>query len=149
VGRGLASYLVTSNSATLSYSVQALDTSSRITAAHIHLGGPGQNGEVVVNLCGVGGTPACAATGVIATETVTATNLVGPLAGHPLGDLIVAMSAGGTCTNVHTTNFPDGELRGQVVIVAAAGDDDNGNGDHGNGDNNQGGDHDDQGEDED
>jgi hypothetical protein len=149
VGRGVGSYLVTSDSATLSYSVQAVDASSTITAAHIHVGAPGQNGEVVVNLCGAGGAPACATSGVLASGTVTASNLVGPLSGHPLADLIVAMAAGGTYTNVHTANFPDGELRGQVVLVAAVGDDDNGNGGHGNGDNDQGGNHDDQGEDED
>jgi hypothetical protein len=149
IGRGLGSYLVTSNSATLYYSLQAVDASSTITMAHIHLGVPGQNGDVVVNLCGAGSAPACATSGVIATGTISASNLVGPLAGHPLGDLIVAMTAGGTYTNVHTTTFPDGELRGQVVLVGAAGDDDHGNGDNDQGENNQGGDHDDQGEDED
>ena len=144
IGRGLAGYLVTSNSGTLYYSLEAVDTSSTITAAHIHLGGPGQNGEVVVDLCGAGGAPACATSGVIATGTITGSSLVGPLAGHPLGDLVVAMTAGGTYTNVHTANFADGELRGQVVLVAAADGED-----HGNGGNGQGGDHDDQGEDED
>jgi hypothetical protein len=144
VGRGLASYLVTSDSATLWYSLQAVDTTSTITAAHIHLGGPAENGDVVVNLCGAGDAPVCASAGVIATGTVTASNLVGPLAGHALGDLVVAMTAGGTYTNVHTTSFSDGELRGQVVLVAAAGDD-NGNGNN----DNQGGNNDDQGHDDD
>jgi hypothetical protein len=134
-GRGVASYLVTSDSATLYYSVGVTEVSSTVGAAHIHLGSPGQNGQVVANLCGAGSTPGCMTEGVIATGTVTAGDLVGPLAGHPLGDLIVAMTAGGTYTNVHTANFPDGEIRGQVVLVAAAGDENNGNG---NGDNSQG-----------
>jgi hypothetical protein len=144
VGRGLANYLITEDSATLYYSVQVLDVSSTITMAHIHLGRAGQNGDVVANLCGAGNTPACAAQGVIATGTVTASSLVGPLAGHPLSDLIVALSSGGAYTNVHTSNFPNGEIRGTVLLVAAVGEHENDQGE-----NNQGDNHDDQGENED
>ena len=57
--------------------------------------------------------------------TITAANLVGPLAGHPLSDLIAEMRAGNTYTNVHTNDgvappntgpgdFPGGEIRGQI-----------------------------------
>jgi hypothetical protein len=149
VGRGLANYLITEDSATLYYSVQVLDVSSTITMAHIHLGHAGQNGDVVANLCGAGNTPDCAAQGVIATGTVTASSLVGPLAGHPLSDLIVALTSGGAYTNVHTANFPNGEIRGQVLLVAAVGEPQNDQGDNNQGDNNQGGNHDDQGDNED
>ena len=139
VGRGLATYLIAGDSATIYYSVQVLDASSTITAAHIHLGPAGQNGDVVANLCGAGNTPACTSQGAVATGTITASSLVGPLAGHPLGDLVIAMSAGGAYTNVHTANFPDGEIRGQVLLVAATGEVDNGQGNNGdNGDNHQG-----------
>lgn len=139
VGRGLATYLIAGDSATIYYSVQVLDASSTITAAHIHLGQAGQNGDVVANLCGAGNTPACTSQGAIATGTITASSLVGPLAGHPLGDLVIAMTAGGTYTNVHTANFPNGEIRGQVLLVAATGEVDNGQGNNGdNGDNHQG-----------
>ena len=121
VGRGLASYLITEDSATLYYSLQVLDVSSPITAAHIHLGHAGQNGEVVANLCGAGTAPACASQGTIATGTIAASSLVGSLAGHPLADLVLAMATGGTYTNVHTSNFPDGEIRGQIRLVASGG----------------------------
>jgi hypothetical protein len=135
VGRGLASYLITEDSATLYYSVQVLDVSSTITMAHIHLGRAGQNGDVVVNLCGAGNTPACAAQGVIASGSVSASSLVGPLAGHPLGDLIAAMTSGGAYTNVHTSNFPNGEIRGQVLLVASVGEHENDQGENNQGDN--------------
>jgi hypothetical protein len=141
VGRGLATYLITEDSATLYYSLQVLDVSSTITAAHIHLGHAGQNGDVVANLCGAGSAPACLPQGAIASGTITASSLVGPLAGHPLGDLIVAMSSGGAYTNVHTSNFPGGEIRGQVLLVAAVGESEyeNNQGNNNNqGDNNQG-----------
>ena len=125
-GRGVASYLVATDGGTLFYSLEAIDLSSTITAAHIHLGTSDQNGDVVLNLCGAGDTPACVSQGLITTGSATASSLVGPLAGHPLGDLIIAMSTGGSYTNVHTASFPSGEIRGQVLLVAAAGDDDNG-----------------------
>jgi len=63
--------------------------------------------------------------GVLAEGTITAANLVGPLAGHPLSDLIAAMEAGNAYVNVHTNDgvappntgpgdIPGGEVRGQI-----------------------------------
>jgi hypothetical protein len=121
IGRGLASFLITQDTGNLVYTLQVLDISSPISMAHIHLGRAGENGDVVANLCGAGNTPACTTAGVVATGTITASSLVGPLAGHPLGDLIAAMSSGAAYTNVHSASFPNGEIRGQVRLVAAAG----------------------------
>jgi hypothetical protein len=121
IGRGLASYLITQDTGNLVYTLQVLDISSPISMAHIHLGRAGENGDVVANLCGAGSTPACVTAGVVATGIITSSSLVGPLAGHPLGDLIAAMSSGGAYTNVHSASFPDGEIRGQVRLVAASG----------------------------
>ena len=63
--------------------------------------------------------------GVLAEGTITAADLVGPLAGHPLSDLIDAIQAGNAYVNVHTNDgvaptntgpgdFPGGEIRGQL-----------------------------------
>ena len=63
--------------------------------------------------------------GVIATGTITAANLTGPLADHPLADLVALMRSGGAYTNVHTNDgdavlnegpgdFPGGEVRGDI-----------------------------------
>jgi CHRD domain len=55
------------------------------------------------------------------------------------------MTSGNTYTNVHTANFPNGEIRGQIVLVAAVAEDDHGNGngnDNGNGNGNGSDNHD-------
>jgi len=82
-----------------------------VTAAHIHLGPAGANGPVVAFL-----TRAHPGTshGVLDHGTVTAADLVGPLAGMQLSDLVEAMEAGDAYVNVHTVVYPAGEIRGQV-----------------------------------
>jgi hypothetical protein len=52
--------------------------------------------------------------GTLAEGTFTAANLVGPLAGATLADLLAEMEAGNSYVNVHTLAFPPGEIRGQV-----------------------------------
>ena len=52
--------------------------------------------------------------GVLAEGDITAANLTGALAGQELADLVEQIRAGNTYVNVHTTQFPPGEIRGQV-----------------------------------
>jgi len=96
-----------------------------VVAAHIHVGAAGVNGPVVAFLAGNFPAGGGRTDGVLAEGTITAANLVGPLAGHPLSDLIAAMEAGNTYVNVHTNDgvaptntgpgdFPGGEVRGQI-----------------------------------
>jgi hypothetical protein len=96
-----------------------------VVQAHIHLGGPLDAGPIVAFLYGAvppGGGPE---RGVLSTGTITAANLIGNLAGHPLSDLVDAIEAGITYVNVHTNDgvapidtgpgdFPGGEIRGQM-----------------------------------
>jgi len=84
-----------------------------VTAAHIHVAPAGVNGPVVVGLAS-GAAGSGPSDGVLATGTITAANLTGPLAGQPLSALIEAMDAGDTYVNVHTTTNPAGEIRGQI-----------------------------------
>src|SRR5262249_4116325 len=123
-GEGLGSYLLSHDGATLFYALMATNTSGTVTAAHIHLAREGENGPIIVNLCGAGSTPACGNEGVIATGAVHASDFVGPFAGNSMSDLIDAMDDGRTYTNTHTTNNPGGELRGQNESVDDRDDDD-------------------------
>lgn len=88
--------------------------------AHIHLAPAGANGPIVVWLYG---TPPAGPDadlipgrfdGVLAEGTITAADLVGPLAGKTLADLLQAMQDGRTYVNVHTLQYPPGEIRGQI-----------------------------------
>jgi hypothetical protein len=88
-----------------------------ILQAHIHVGARDVNGPVVAFLY-PDAPPAVLIPGrfdgVLAEGTVTADDLVGPLAGGELGDLIAEMVAGNTYVNVHTVANPGGEIRGQL-----------------------------------
>jgi hypothetical protein len=96
-----------------------------VTAAHIHVGSAVVNGPVVVWLYGPAAPGGGRTDGVLATGVITADDLVGPLAGATLQDLIDQMNDGLTYVNVHTSdgsgpenagpgNFPTGEVRGQL-----------------------------------
>jgi hypothetical protein len=88
-----------------------------VTMAHIHLAPAGVNGPVVAWLYPEGPPPQLIEgrfSGVLATGVITADDLVGPLAGADLWDLIDEMVAGNTYVNVHTEQFGAGEVRGQI-----------------------------------
>jgi hypothetical protein len=98
--------------------------------AHIHMGPRTVNGPIVVWLYpSTAPVPGPVGSGrhdgVLAEGTFTAANLVGPLAGHPLSDLIAAIQSGDAYVNVHSNDgvdgvntgpgdFPGGEIRGQL-----------------------------------
>ena len=84
-----------------------------VTASHIHLGAAGVNGGVVAFLFG-GPTTSGRTEGILAEGTITDADLIGALAGQTLEDLIEAIAAGNAYVNVHTTQFPGGEIRGQI-----------------------------------
>jgi hypothetical protein len=96
-----------------------------VVASHLHIGPAGQNGSVVAFLFGSVPPGGGRFDGVLATGSITAANLVGPLAGQPLSALIDAIEAGNAYVNVHTNDgvdptntgpgdFPGGEIRGQI-----------------------------------
>jgi hypothetical protein len=104
--------------AAIEYTVNGTDIGNVVTAAHIHMGQMGENGDIVVTLCkaetcsagggGGGGT-------LSLTGTFNATNLEGPMAGKQIEDLANEMTNGGTYANVHTQQNPNGEIRGQIT----------------------------------
>lgn len=86
---------------------------ARITQAHIHLGRRGQNGPIVAFLFGPSKFGISVRRGVV-RGVLTNRDLVGPLQGRTLNDLIREIERGNTYANVHTVQHPDGEIRGQI-----------------------------------
>jgi hypothetical protein len=82
-------------------------------AAHIHAGKTGQEGGPVVGLF-AGPKKEGKFSGVLTKGTITDKDLVGPLAGKTIGDLVELIKSGGAYVNVHTDKYPNGEVRGQV-----------------------------------
>jgi (2Fe-2S) ferredoxin len=88
-----------------------------ITQAHIHLGAKGVNGPIVAWLFPSAPPEVLVPgrfQGVLSVGVVTQVNLVGPLAGQMLSDLVDAMQTGNAYVNVHTQDVPSGEIRGQI-----------------------------------
>ena len=127
--RGNAIFHLNAAGTELSYKLIVANIEN-VFQAHIHRGPAGVNGPIVVWLY-----PSTAPVpgpfgggrldGVIAEGTITAANLVGPLAGQPLSVLLDLLRNGGAYVNAHTNDgvaptntgpgdFPGGEVRGQV-----------------------------------
>jgi hypothetical protein len=116
LARGNAVFQVSKDGESISYKLIVANIEN-VTMAHIHYGAAGENGPVVVWLYPDAPPPQLIEgrfDGVLAEGVITAADLVGPLAGEPLSALIDLMVAGEAYTNVHTSQFPAGEIRGQI-----------------------------------
>jgi CHRD domain len=124
LGRGVATFNLSDDGTEIQYRLIAANIEN-VVASHIHVGAAGVNGPVVAFLFGSVAPGGGRFDGVLAEGTITAANLVGPLAGQPLSALIDAMNAGNAYVNVHTNDgvaptntgpgdFPGGEIRGQI-----------------------------------
>ena len=91
-----------------------------VTQAHIHSGKQGENGPVVVTLYKAE-TPQ-PINGILSYGNITANLLEGPMKGKQISDLVTAMSNGSTYVNVHTEKYPNGEIRGQIMIANSTSD---------------------------
>ena len=101
----------------IGYEVNVTDM-DKVNEAHIHLAEAGKNGPIVLTL--FKGGPTEQVNGTVGEANVTASNLEGPMKGKDVTDLVTAMKNGTTYVNVHTTDFPDGEIRGQLKDSSAA-----------------------------
>ncbi|WP_082112556.1 CHRD domain-containing protein [Paenibacillus sp. DMB20] len=89
---------------------------TRMTQGHIHLGRPGENGPIVAFLFGPSSFGLSTRRGIV-RGTLSRENLIGPLSGKTIRDLIREFQRGNAYVNVHTIQNPNGEIRGQVRKV--------------------------------
>jgi hypothetical protein len=119
--QGQATFHLSEDAMELSYRL-AVGNLENVTMVHIHMAAPGQDGPPVVWLYPATPSPMLIEgrfDGVLAEGTITAAELVGPLAGEPLTALIEKMQTGETYVNVHTDQNPAGEIRGQIEKMGA------------------------------
>ena len=102
---------------TIDYTLSYSGLEAPVLFAHIHFGNRFTSGGVSAFLCGGGGKPDCPQEGMV-TGTVTPADVSGPvgqgIAAGEFVELVRAMRAGMTYANVHSTKFPNGEIRGQI-----------------------------------
>jgi hypothetical protein len=113
---GVAVFQLSRDGSELSYKLIVANIEN-VTQAHIHRGAVGVNGPVVAWLY-PSAPPAQLiegrSDGILAEGVITGADLVGPLAGMTLDHLLAEMRAGDTYVNVHTLQYPPGEIRGQI-----------------------------------
>lgn len=115
--RGQATFQLNKAGDELSYKLIVANIED-VLMAHIHLAPAGQNGAVAAWLYPEDGPPPELIpgrfNGVLAESRITAADLVGSLAGGSIEDLVVFLQDGGAYVNVHTQEYPGGEVRGQI-----------------------------------
>jgi hypothetical protein len=99
----------------ISYFLKVRDLSSTFAQAHIHFGQKDVNGGVMVFLCGGPSVP-CAeeVRGTLSAASVVGAATAQGVATGDIDAVIETLRSGNTYVNVHTANFPAGEIRGQV-----------------------------------
>jgi CHRD domain-containing protein len=126
--QGQATFKLGKDGESLDYKLNVANIEN-VIMAHIHRGDPTVAGPIVVWLypSTAPGPPAAAGggriSGRIVSGTITSDDLVGPLAGGELSDLVELLQTGQAYVNVHTDDgvappnsgagdFPGGEIRG-------------------------------------
>ncbi len=82
----------------------------------IHVGKMGSNGEVIVDLMKQA-KEQMTNVGMTITGSFTAPDLIGPMQGKSILDLVSSMKSGDTYVSVDTEKHPAGEIRGQIELA--------------------------------
>jgi CHRD domain-containing protein len=125
-GSGEFKAKISNDKTAIDYTLTYEDLSSNVTQAHIHFGQTAIAGQIVLFLCtnltppvGVPTPQLCPNSGSI-TGTLTAADVIPrPTQGIDAGaagfaEMLDAIREGAAYVNVHTTNFPSGEIRDQL-----------------------------------
>jgi hypothetical protein len=115
------------NASTITYELTFSGLQAAVTQSHVHFGQSKVAGGIMFFLCGTAvspgpaGTPTCPQSGTV-KRTVTAADVIGPVGQgiavpgqmDPMARVVKAIRDGAAYGNVHSTQFPAGETRGQL-----------------------------------
>jgi CHRD domain-containing protein len=111
----------------LQYKLRYEGFTTPVLFAHIHLGARGLTGGVIAFLCGGGSKPACPQGSGTVEGTIAVADVIGPanqgIAPGEMTEVIKALRRGAVYANVHSQQFPGGEIRGQIGNNGHSGDD--------------------------
>jgi len=116
-------FTATADGDSITYTLTYSDFPTPVLQSHIHFGQKGVSGGVSIFLCtnlgnGPAGTPGCPPDGGTVSRTVTAADVVGPtaqgIAAGEWNEIVAAIRAGIAYANIHTQQYPPGEIRGQI-----------------------------------
>lgn len=122
--RGRLELTVSPNGQSVGYLLTVKDIEN-VSEGDIHLGPAGANGPLVVKLFHAAAPKKGRFDGVLAQGRFSAADLIGPMKGAPLSDLLEMFAEGNAYVNVHTSDgidppnsgpgdYPLGEIRGQI-----------------------------------
>jgi hypothetical protein len=123
-GRAEFEARISRNEDSITWELEYRDLPTPVLQAHIHFGQRALGGGISIFLCTNAGnapagtvTAACPAAGGRVGGVITAADVIGPaaqgIAPGELAEIIAAIRAGFAYVNIHTQQFPAGELRGQ------------------------------------
>jgi len=123
-GNGTFTARISNDESRVDWKLSYADLEGAVQQAHIHFGQKAVTGPITVFLCtnlgnGPAGTQPCPAPPATISGTFTAvdvTNLANErgISAGELDELILAIRAGVTYVNVHSTRWPGGEIRSQI-----------------------------------
>jgi hypothetical protein len=114
---GMAAFDLNAAGTQMKYTLNVTNI-NHVIAAHIHMGSSTANGPIVVNLF-IPSKATGKVDGTLAQSSINSTSLIGPLKGKQMTDLLKLINGGQAYVNVHTTQNPPGEVRGQMSSGSA------------------------------
>jgi hypothetical protein len=108
---GTARFTHDENDQSIQFTLNVNNISSAF-AAHIHEGATGVNGDVVVTLFD-GPVTSGSFSGTLSSGPIRS----GDVSGMSFDQLVGIMRSGQAYVNVHTTQNPGGEIRGQIAVL--------------------------------
>ena len=108
---GKAVFKLSKDGTTLTYKIYVKKIMDA-NAAHIHMAKKGEDGPPVAGL--FSGEKKGEFSGMLTQGTIMDKDLIGPLQGKTVADLVKTIKSGDAYVNVHTNANPDGEIRGQI-----------------------------------